>query len=82
MTVTGIFEPDEIDRALAHFDDPDTPRLQHTFGALIGMSLGMVGEEPDRSRYLDDTDQAVGIFRDAFGFDPFERLADRIRPTG
>ncbi len=80
VTVTGIYEPEEIDRALAHFEDPRTPKLDHTFGALIGMSLGMVGEEPDRSRYLDDTAQAMEIYEEAFGFDPFERLADRIRP--
>ena len=78
MTITGVFHPDEIERALASFATAES--MPHTFGSLIGMSLGMVGEEPDRSRYLDDAERTAAVLSAGFGFHPHDRLAAVLGP--
>lgn len=79
-TVHGIYTEEECKRVLEvlpldRWDD-------HFIGKIIGMSVGMIAdEEPDRMRYLDHTERARALTIEGFGFDPHERLAERLEPA-
>jgi hypothetical protein len=82
VTITGIFEPDEIQQAIARLDDTRDVRTASTIGTVLGMPIGEVGaESQDRTAFLDDTDRARALYREAFGVDPHARLAERLAPA-
>lgn len=77
-TITGIFSQDEIDTALHAFESVE--QLDFIWGRMLGMAIGMLGPDPDRTPYLDSTESARRHYREAFGFDPQDRIAERLRP--
>lgn len=80
LTVTGVFTADEAARAVERLD-PDGPLTWPAmFGRMLGMSLANVPRVADgRSAYLEEAAQVRDVLRDAFGFDPFDRVADVMR---
>lgn len=78
VTVTGVLTPDEASRAVGAI--PDSAWEEHFIGRIIGMAIGMEGED-DRSTYLADTERARSVYRMAFGFDPHERLQEVLAPA-
>ncbi len=78
ITVSGVFSADECAqavRAMAQHTDQMTPA---TFGPMLGTPLAELGRDPDvsdRSGYFDQADQARRRQIEAFGFDPFDRVA-------
>lgn len=86
VTVSGVFTADECARAvqgLEHHADERTPAM---FGEMLGMSLANVaqhsGRPDDRTAYLDDAERVAGRFREAFGFEPFERACATMSALG
>lgn len=81
MMIQGVFTVDEVDRVLSRGDDLRGGAIVQTFGATLGMPLNMIGDvSQDRTPYLDDTARCRKIYREAFGFDPHERIAEVIGP--
>lgn len=81
VTVTNVYTAEEAAtavRALEAFDGPE--KMSIPFGWVIGPSLGAT-PTTDRSGYMDAIDRANEIYRDAFGFDPFARITDVLRPV-
>lgn len=81
MVVRGVFPLDAVARALEYFGSlTDAWHDQH-FGAMLGRPLNLGGSESqDRTPFLDDTDRCRPLYREAFGFDPHERLAEVLSP--
>lgn len=79
VTITGVFTPEESAAVVDALGDVDWTEI--FFGGVIGMALGMIWpEEPDRSRYLDETESSRKVIVDAFGFDPHQRLQEVLGP--
>lgn len=76
ITVTGVFTPEECAAAVGRMADVEW--MDHFFGGLVGPPLGMY--DADRSDYFAQSDVARGTYRELFGFDPHERLAQVIAP--
>lgn len=84
VTITGVFTPAEVRATLerlAAFDGPE--KIEHLFGSLLGLPLGMITpEDGDRSRHLDDAERCKPLYRELFGVDPHERIAEVLAPIG
>lgn len=79
MIVSGVMSTAEIERGLEALEQDQ--KIPRPFGELLGMALGMSGSTPDeRVAYHDDVDRARRRYREAFGFDPHERLAEVLAP--
>lgn len=80
MTITGVFTPEEIERALPILNANKQEATDEFFGAMLGMPLYQVPEGSDRSEHIDDAVKCRAIYREAFGFDPQDRIGDIVRP--
>jgi hypothetical protein len=82
ITVTGVFSAEEAADAVARLDAlREREAMPHAFGSLLGMALGMVTrEDGDRSRHIADAARCKPLYREAFGVDPFQRLAEVLAP--
>jgi hypothetical protein len=84
MTVTGIFTADEAARAVARLEALHDERYPGIFGSILGTSLAdlsRISADPhDRGPYLDEAAITADRMVDAFGFDPFARLAGILTP--
>ena len=76
MSITNVFTPDEVARALEHFERMKPQATPQTFGAMLGMPLNQPGADTtDLTPHLDDADLCRELYTEAFGFDPHERVA-------
>lgn len=81
LTVRGVFDPDVISTALARFEESVDDRQQFIFGSMLGMPVSQIGDvSTDRAPFFADTVKCRALYRDAFGFDPHERLVQQISP--
>jgi len=81
-TITGVLDPEEAAAAAAGLNRiPEPERREHLFGWLVGMSIGMIGGDTDRTPYIEDTERVRPMITEAFGFDPHERIAERLAPV-
>jgi hypothetical protein len=81
MTITGVFSEDELRRTVPALDAMRGVATPQVFGSMLGMPLNMIGDESqDLTPFLDDTDRCQPLYREAFGFDPAERLRSVLSP--
>ena len=81
VTITGVVTPDEAATAVEGLQRvSEDDRRDHPFGWLLGMSIGMIGGDTDRTPYIADAARVRPLINEAFGFDPQERLAERLAP--
>ncbi len=80
LHVTGLFTQDEIARAVPALDGFRDLANTEPFGAMLGMPLYEIGDSNDRTPFFDSGDENRLRYREAFGFDPHQRLWDVLRP--
>jgi hypothetical protein len=80
ITVTGVLDPDECERAIAGLERHCDEQVEAIFGSMLGMSLANLaqrsGDPHDRSPYFDDAERVMEIYQEAFGHDPFDRVGE------
>ncbi|MBL8774580.1 MAG: 2OG-Fe(II) oxygenase [Acidimicrobiales bacterium] len=76
MTVRGVFRPEEVERAVASLPQHRAHETPVVFGTVLARPLMQSGMSRDRTQHLDDADRFREEFREMFGFDPHERLAE------
>jgi hypothetical protein len=80
MTLTGVFDPSLIPAALDRILAAPGWSPQ-TFGAMLGRPLYQSGaNSQDQTEHMDDAARCKAIYREAFGFDPHERLREVLEP--
>jgi hypothetical protein len=81
MTVQHVFSEESVERALAAIEREEEGWHPQAFGAMLGMPLNQLGANGrDRTPFLDDTDRVLPLYREIFGYDPFERLVEVLQP--
>jgi hypothetical protein len=84
MTISGVFDPDACARASRLIDDHIAETTPAMFGPMLGMSLANIGnvtgDPHDRTVYLDEIEHCRELYRQGFGFDPHERMAEVVAP--
>jgi len=84
VTISGVFTPEQCERASALMDTYAGETTPAMFGTMLGMSLANLGAlnggADDRTIYLDETEHARARYREAFGMDPRDRIAEVVEP--
>jgi len=84
LTIHGVFSPDEAGRAVEAMDRHPEARTPAMFGTMLGTPLpqfrGSPGDADHFTAYLDQVPTWERYYRDAFGFDPFERVVRVVSP--
>lgn len=84
MTVTGAFPEAACARAAAELTAWKGEATETMFGSMLVMALAdlerLTGDPHDRTPYLDQTERGRTLYREAFGFDPHERLREVVEP--
>lgn len=83
ITVSGVFSKEECDHAIATMAQHTDEMTPATFGPMLGTPLAELARDPDatdRSSYYDQAERARARQIEAFGFDPFERVAAALQP--
>jgi hypothetical protein len=82
VTVRGVLTPEQSAAAVADLERDPTGRCWAMFGSMLGRPLpehrGPIDGPDGRMAYLDGAAAARGRYREAFGFDPFERVAATV----
>lgn len=81
VTVTSVFSPDEVERAVAAVADTEPLRRVFPNGSVLGMPIGHIGpESQDRTEFFAAAEESRELYRVAFGFDPHDRVAAAVAP--
>lgn len=81
LTVEGVFPADACRAACERLEghlDLGTPVV---FGVTVGRPLLQGGMSPDTSAHRADAARCAPIYRELFGFDPYERLGEVLAPA-
>jgi hypothetical protein len=78
--VRGVLSSDEVDAAVARLNAVRSQSSREIFGHVLGFPLLRLGEDnADRSGYYEATKVARATYREAFGFDPHERVVSVLQ---
>lgn len=84
ITVVGVFTSEECARAVVAMEQHRAEMDPAIFGTMLGVSLADLAwvsdDLGDRSAYLDRAEASSAIYAEAFGFDPFDRVAATLAP--
>lgn len=84
ITIDGVFSADECLRAVARLERHRDEMDPAFFGTMLGLSLADLAwvsdDLGDRTGYLDRAEASSARYVDAFGFDPFDRVAATLTP--
>lgn len=86
LTVSDVFAPTECANAVKRMERFRDQMYPAIFGTMLGVSLAdlaQISEDlSDRTAYLDRAQETSSLYLEAFGFDPYERLAGIVGPLG
>jgi hypothetical protein len=80
LHVRNVFTEEEVERAIPILESFRPFANPEPFGAMLGMPLYETADAGVRTAYLDSGDENRPRYREAFGFDPHQRLWDVLDP--
>ncbi|HYF44671.1 MAG TPA: hypothetical protein VD926_00580 [Acidimicrobiales bacterium] len=84
ITVAAVLSEAEAARAVERLERHRQATTPAMFGSMLGTPLAdldRLGDDlSDRTPYLDEAERCRGYYREAFGFDPHERIAEVLTP--